>query len=267
MGCRLERPSVIEQESILVIHGTKPVVDGVISLFKGQPLLVAGATTSEEARYLFKLMKPQLVIASLHPEWLPLLERFRSDQPALELIGLTDSDEEAQQARGIGIENIVLTGRDPESWSDGIQACLGAWLSVPKASDGVTILAVDDEIEILDTLFNRLSGWGYTVRTAQSGRLALEIIEQDTSISIVILDVVMPEMGGLETLKQLKAAGKDVDIIMLSVLADREIVRHAFNLGASDFLLKPIDMDLLENSIMACQARAAFRKRPWWRRH
>lgn len=102
---------------------------------------MAGATTSDEARYLFDLMKPQLVIASLHRPWLLLLQRFRSERPAVHFIGLTDSDETAQEARSIGIENIVLTGSDPQSSADGIQLCLGAWLAVPQPSDsGVTIM-------------------------------------------------------------------------------------------------------------------------------
>jgi DNA-binding NtrC family response regulator len=259
-------PNLENQRNILIIHGTKAVVDALLSLFKGQPVLAVGATTPDEARRLFDLLEPHLVISSLRLNWLPLLRRFRSERPELQFIGLTDSDELAQKARDIGIENIVLTGADPESSAEGIELCVGTWLAVQRPADGITILIVDDDVKILDILFNHLSSWGYTVRTAQSGKLALEIVERDLSISIVTLDVVMPEMGGLETLKQLKAGGNYVDVILISDFADRQIVNQAFSLGAFDFLLKPIDIDLLENSIMACLAKAAFRKRPWWKR-
>lgn len=164
---------------------------------------------------------------------------------------------------------MLTTAGHPETWADGIQLPQGAWLSVPQTSNDITILTVDDEVESLNVLFNQLSDHGYTMLTAESGKLALEIVERNLSISLVILDVVMPEMGGLETLQKLKHLNnlkRDLDVIMLSDLADSEIVRRAFSLGASDFLLKPIDTELIENSIIACLARTAFRKRSWWKR-
>jgi CheY-like chemotaxis protein len=257
-----------DQRSILILHGNQAVVDALISLFKGQPVCVAGAITIEAANYLYGLLKPQLVISSVRENWLPLLNRFRSEKPATQFIGLTDSDETAQLGRSAGIENIVITDSDPESSAGGIQLCLGAWLSAPQPSGGITVLVVDDENKTLDMLSDRLSGWGYKVFTAPSGKSALRIVERDSSISMVILDMVMPEMGGLQTLKQLKAVavGRHLDVILLSDFADREIVQQSFHFGATDFLLKPIDLDMLENTIMACVARAAFRKGPWWRR-
>ena len=71
--------SLTKQLNILIIHGTKAVVDALIALFKGQPVLAVGATTRDEARQFFELIKPQLVIACLRPDWLPLLEQFRSE--------------------------------------------------------------------------------------------------------------------------------------------------------------------------------------------
>jgi CheY-like chemotaxis protein len=263
---RLEDTALIAEKGILIIHELKPAVDTLVSLFKGQPLLVAGATTANEARYLFGLLKPDLIIASIHQDWLPLVVHFRSAQPTLEIIGVTHSDESAQNARRLGIDNIVLIGSHPEGWAAGIQPVLGDWLSAPQPSNDVTILIVDDEIEVLDLLCSELADEGYTVRAADSGKVALEIAERDPSISLVVLDVVMPDMGGLETLQKLKDLRTELEFIMISAFADRAIVREAFSLGASDFLLKPVDRILLENSVMACQARAAFRKQSWWKR-
>jgi CheY-like chemotaxis protein len=244
----------------------KAAVDTLMSVFKGQPLLVASATTASEARYLFGLLSPDLVITSVQEEWLPLLDHFRSTRPGLEVIGVTDSDQCAQNARRIGIENIVLIGGDPDGWAGGLQPALGSWLTPPQPANDITILVVDDEVAILDLLSNNLSVRGYTVQVAENGVDALEIGGRDPSISLVILDVVMPKMGGLETLQRLKGRRPELDFIMLSAFADRAIVREAFSLGAFDFLLKPVDMNLLENSITACLARAAFRKRSWWKR-
>jgi hypothetical protein len=186
----------------------KAAVDTLMSVFKGQPLLVASATTASEAKYLFSLLSPDLVITSVREEWLSLLGYFRGMRPEIEIIGVTDSDECAQNARRIGIENIVLIGGDPDGWAGGLQPALGSWLTPPQPANDVSILVVDDEADILDLLSNDLTVQGYTVQTAEGGHAALEIVDRDPSISLVILDVVMPRMGGLETLQRLKSRGR-----------------------------------------------------------
>ena len=260
------KPVRDQHKTVLIVHGSKVLSDLLLSLFRPLPLSVARASTPDEATHLFNLLRPQLLIIGLTNEWLPMLESFRSERPLLEIVALTDSDEIAHKARSMGFENIVLIDENPESLADGIQLFLGDWLTVPGPSNETTILVVDDEAEVVDPLFKYLIGCGYTVRSAQNGRMALEVVQADPSVSIVLLDVVMPEMGGMETLRKLKSQNKDLGIIMMSAFADREIVRQALGLGAFDFVLKPLDIDQLDATIWACQARLQFRKKPWWKR-
>jgi DNA-binding response OmpR family regulator len=260
-------PTVLaEQRSVLILHRDQAIVDALISLFNGQTMSVAGATTSAKGTALQNLLKPQLVISSLHNDWLPVLKRLRNENPGVEIIGLTDSDLAAQNGRDIGIENIVITDADPESSAEEVQLCIGPWLGKPSESEDIKILLVDNDIKALAKLSNQISRWGYSALTARNGRRALGVLEKDPSITVVVLNFMLPEMGGLETLKEVKTAHEAVNVIMVSEVADREIVQRALHLGAVDLLLKPLDMNMLETSIMACAARSAFRKRSWWKR-
>lgn len=108
----------------------------------------------------------------------------------------------------------------------------------PKA----TILIVDDEESILDTLSGILEDEGYHVITASSGESALAQCSV-TSPDIVLLDVWMPGMDGIETLKKLRKNDKNVCVIMISGHSSIDIAVDAIKLGAYDFLEKPLSLD------------------------
>lgn len=108
----------------------------------------------------------------------------------------------------------------------------------PKA----TILIVDDEESILDTLSGILEDEGYHIITASSGESALAQYSV-TSPDIVLLDVWMPGMDGIETLKKLLKNDKDACVIMISGHSSIDIAVDAIKLGAYDFLEKPLSLD------------------------
>jgi two-component system nitrogen regulation response regulator NtrX len=105
-----------------------------------------------------------------------------------------------------------------------------------------TIMLVDDEAGILDTLSGILEDEGHQVVTASSGESALAKYSEFTP-DIVLLDVWMPGMDGIETLKGLKKKNKDVCVIMISGHSNIDTAVHAIKLGAYDFLEKPLSLD------------------------
>jgi len=105
-----------------------------------------------------------------------------------------------------------------------------------------TILLVDDEAGILETLSGILEDEGHQVITASSGERALAKYSE-ASPDIVLLDVWMPGMDGIETLKALKKKNKDVCVIMISGHSNIDTAVHAIKLGAYDFLEKPLSLD------------------------
>ena len=125
------------------------------------------------------------------------------------------------------------------------------------------ILVVDDEPDI-EMLFRQqfrrdLRSGRFTMEFAQSAKAALELIAaaQDKSLILILSDINMPGMSGLELLPQAKAARPDVPVIMITAYGDAETKHKALERGAEALMTKPIDFGLLRNEIDVRLGRAA----------
>lgn len=117
------------------------------------------------------------------------------------------------------------------------------------------ILVVDDEPQITRVLRHSLTAHGYDVRTAADGRSALDTV-RDFGPDVVITDLQMPEMDGLELCRALRAIS-DVPVIVLSVKGEERTKVAALDAGADDYVTKPFGMDEL-----LARIRAALRRAP-----
>jgi len=122
-----------------------------------------------------------------------------------------------------------------------------------------SVLVVDDEVQFVETLVKRLVKRGVKVRAAHSGQEALDALEGGgaTRTDVVVLDVKMPGMDGLETLAAIKKAHPLVEVIMLTGHATVESAIEGMKHGAYDYLMKPCELDVL----MAKINQAAVKKR------
>jgi CheY-like chemotaxis protein len=111
-----------------------------------------------------------------------------------------------------------------------------------------TILVVDDEPEVRLVLTEFLESRGYEVRAAESGTQALAIVDE-VKPHVVLLDVTMPEMDGMETLKRLAALKPGLPIIMVTANADVDVTAKLLALGAADYIPKPFDLDYLGQAV------------------
>lgn len=109
-------------------------------------------------------------------------------------------------------------------------------------SEAVRVLLVDDEESYVDTLRKRLARRGLSVRTANSGEQALALLDEEPA-DVVLLDVKMPGMDGMETLSRIKQAHPHVEVIMLTGHANVDVAIHGMEQGAFDYLMKPAEMD------------------------
>ena len=119
------------------------------------------------------------------------------------------------------------------------------------------LLLVDDEQSFVEIMSQRLHRRGFIVAYAFSGQEALNRLEPDDSIDVVILDVKMPGMDGIETIRMIKKKRPLVKIIMLTGHATVNSAIEAMKLGAFDYLMKPCDLDELVLKVK----EAANRKR------
>jgi DNA-binding NtrC family response regulator len=105
------------------------------------------------------------------------------------------------------------------------------------------ILLVDDEISFVETLSKRLDKRNLKVLTAFGGQEALEILSNNRTLDVVILDVKMPDMDGIETLGKIKKDFPLIEVIMLTGHATVETAIEGMKLGAFDYLMKPCDIE------------------------
>ena len=119
------------------------------------------------------------------------------------------------------------------------------------------VLLVDDEAPFVQTMIKRLTKRNLNIVTAYSGEEALKQLTKQNDIEIVILDVKMPGMDGIQTLKEIRNRHPLIEVIMLTGHATVETAIKGMKLGAFDYLMKPCEIELLVSKV----AEAAKKKR------
>lgn len=111
-----------------------------------------------------------------------------------------------------------------------------------------TILIVDDDRTLRFMLGTLLKRWGYEVFDADDGSTAIEKIHK-RSFDLVLMDIHMPKVSGLEALAEIKSYNPGLPVIIMTALASAENAAEAQKKGASDFLAKPFDLDELRKAL------------------
>lgn len=117
------------------------------------------------------------------------------------------------------------------------------------------ILVVDDEEMSIKLIEMQLLKDNHQILTSTDGREAVDIIKNELP-DLVISDIMMPFMSGLELLEIIKAENKKIPVILVSALDDVEVVQTAIGMGADDFIIKPVKMDELALRIHRVMANA-----------
>jgi DNA-binding response OmpR family regulator len=110
------------------------------------------------------------------------------------------------------------------------------------------VLVVDDDPATVELLQDFLLAKGYEVLTASDGAEALRTLKAERP-HLVLLDVMMPKLDGLEVLRQVKALDPTVGVIMVTGVNEEAIGRKAMELGAFDYIVKPLDLPYLERTL------------------
>jgi DNA-binding NtrC family response regulator len=124
----------------------------------------------------------------------------------------------------------------------------------------IKILLVDDEEDFVEMLSLRLEAVGEEVTPAHSGKECLQVLEQ-RDVDVVILDVKMPGMDGIETLQEIKRRFPLVEVILMTGHGTVESAIEGQALGAFDYLLKPADFNELVEKLEAAREKKAEHKR------
>ncbi len=114
--------------------------------------------------------------------------------------------------------------------------------------DNINILLIDDEIDFIETLAERLELRGYTAKIAEDGVTGITMVSNE-SFDVAILDLMMPGLNGLDTLKQIKVIDKTLPVILLTGHGSTKDGMKGMRIGAFDFLMKPLDINELLDKI------------------
>ncbi len=256
--------------TILVVDDERLICDLLRSVLAGHGHEVLMAMNGREGLELFKKHRPRFTLLDLRmPEMngIEVLKQIRAIDPQAAVLILTawGSDALEQQARQLGVVDFlskglsldVLVAAMERTLQQTAQAASPAQAAAPggapqaapvAAGDGDFILVVDDEPQIRDLLKRFLSLRGYKVRVASDGQQALTMVEQEAP-QLIVLDVYMPGINGVEVLRQLRRRKFTGGVILLTGSQDDKLLQEALDLGSVDVMGKPVDLERLALAI------------------
>jgi DNA-binding response OmpR family regulator len=257
----------VSKPVILIANEQTYLVDLLQETLRNEDLLVVGASDAVEAGHLFDKHRPNLAVVDPDiPGGIHLLQLIRCSTDPCAVIALTSSAERRTALQNMGVETVMDKGVSLKVLLRTIRSYVDAEPAIPQTTANATILVVDDEEEIREIQATLLTRKGYSVVTAGSGEEALNLIEQDGSIAVVLLDVQIPGRGGLDVLRAISNSKKRPQVIIVTSMVDEQLARHSRKLGAFDYLLKPIEPEALEGVIIASLSHAAYQSQSLWQR-
>jgi DNA-binding NtrC family response regulator len=238
------------------------VIDLWAAALSAEKILVSGSTSIEEARRQMEQQEYDVVLIDFPLELAAELAGTQSHRATRFAVLV---EENAVVPHSLSLEITVFPKSAPlGELLHGIRSILGLTVQSSPPNTAGHLLAVDDEDAIRSMLVKFLSQRGYLVQGASNGKEALRMIATDPSFDVVLLDLSMPGMGGMEVLAALMKQRARPQVIVLSGIADSEIARSAVKMGF-DFIQKPFDMHAVESTVSTCLSHTHYAKRPWWK--
>ena len=245
---------------ILVIDDDRMNCDLLQAVFARHGYDVHTATSGLEGINLFRQHAPRVTILDLRmPEMdgLTVLKEIRAIDPHAPVIILGGGASEIQenQARALRVTDFVRKGLSLDVLVEGVNrvaqlpvrrqdALGGTAVAGPVADTGETVLVVDDEQLVRDLLVQFLTLRGYRTLGVKDGPEALSVVEQSAP-DLILLDLMLPGMSGVEVLRQLRDKNFTGAIIIITGSYDEELLEEAWSLHPQEVIGKPIDLEKL----------------------
>ena len=105
----------------------------------------------------------------------------------------------------------------------------------------IKILFVEDEEDLCNIISDTLTKLQANFQTANNGKIALDKFKEDNTFDLIVTDINMPVMNGLELIKNIRDMGSDIPVVIMSAHTEPEYIKSAEELGVKNYLLKPFD--------------------------
>ena len=271
---KLEQTNLQRLKNVLIVEDDRVQRESIEKLIGDPSVKITSLETGEEALAALSKSTFDCMIMDIRlPDMsgFQLLESMASDHehafpPVIVYTGQDLSREEEARLRRYSRSIIIKGARSPERLLDEValflhqvesslsperQKLIQSARSREKAFDGRRILLVDDDVRNIFALTSALENKGVKVQIARNGREAVEQIEnslkQSAPLDLVLMDIMMPEMDGYEAITKIREQKqfKDLPIIAITAKAMRDDYEKCLEVGANDYLAKPIDLDRL----------------------
>ncbi|MDO8547578.1 MAG: response regulator [Nitrospirales bacterium] len=258
--------------TILVIDDERMLCDLLQEMLRRHGHEVFTAYSGQEGIQAFQRHRPQFTLLDLHlPDMngIEALTRIREHDPKAVAMILTGagSDKLERQARDLGVTDFLIKGLSPEVLISAVARALQPPVQpaspesgggIPRTSHDESILVVDDERQICELLKKYLTNQGFRVHTAQDGPTALAMADLERP-QLIVLDIYMPGMTGVEVLRKLRAKKFPGGVMMLTGCEDHALLKEALDLESLDIIGKPFD---LERIGLAVEVSLILTKKP-----
>lgn len=246
-------------QRILVVDDDQDLRTTIVEFLNMQGFEALEAGDGLEALLQVKRARPSAIVLDIMMPrlgGLQALKRIRAFDPNITVVvvtGVTDA-ELHRQAMVLGACAVFVK---PVTLADIAAMLRGEVLSpredlkpfpAPPPAKAGRILLVDDEAEIRATFEEFFTEKNYDVREAADGASAIKAVVEDAP-DIVLLDIQMPGLGGVEALAAIRTVAPDVKVIMVSGTSDNALASRALAYGAFDYVTKPVDLVYLDRSV------------------
>lgn len=248
-----------DRARILAVDDVAENIHTIMNILQDRYAITAAATGQQAIKMASQFPQPDLILLDIRMpdmDGYEVLQTLKADPmtrgiPVILITALGDSMDEARGLR-LGAAEYITKPINPDLLRVRVMAQLELQRyrrapdisGLEKELKESTILIVDDVIDNVHELVTALSE-EFRVKAATSGKEALAIVEGDTPPDLILLDILMPEMGGHETLRRIKMteAGKRIPVIFVTVVDKTVDKIRGFSLGAADYVTKPYDID------------------------
>lgn len=254
---------------ILVIDDDASVLKFCHTLLTASSYQVITAATLQQGLFLIGAEKPDLILADLNMPGesdLSAIHTIRDKYPNFPTAVFSGfiNQEIEKSAFKLGVKDVInkstsnseLTGRIAKLLKDQPLASRSTpekpktqptVKSAPQSNtaSGEKILIVDDDPSIRNLLSEFLKSKNFQVMQASTGMEAIEIVKKENPV-LMLLDVSMPGISGLETLRKIREFNKDIGVVMATANEDENTAKEAAELGSYQYVLKPFDLKYLE---------------------
>ncbi|MFL6620305.1 MAG: response regulator [Povalibacter sp.] len=266
----LERKASSEQRAVLIVEDNSVQRDSIERLLTSEHVHTVAVSTAADALEQLRSTTFDCMVLDLalpDASGRELLERMATDEayafpPVIVYTARSMSADEERELRRYSKSIIIKGARSPERLLDEvtlflhrIEASLPAeqqrMLRVARSRESVfekrRILLAEDDVRNVFAITRVLEPHGAVLEIARNGREALEALERRRDIDLVLMDIMMPEMDGLEAMRAIRAqtAFKSLPIIALTAKAMPDDRQHCLEAGANDYVTKPIDIEKL----------------------